>query len=179
DGGRRDRRRQSLASVLACYAAAAATVSSGRPAAAHDFRVPRLRQHLCDDRRRPGQFHYGVVDVHLPDVVRAIRLRAGCCVLLVDVADGVAGVPVLYRRDPPARGDLMAQVVGSKRKRQLEAVLVYAVLAVLVLAFVFPLIWVLGLSLKTRLQIFATPPLYLWWPTLENYADVVTRRSEE
>ena len=53
--------------------------------------------------------------------------------------------------------------------------LVYAVLAVLVLAFVFPLIWVLGLSLKTRLQIFATPPLYLWWPTLENYADVLTR----
>jgi ABC-type glycerol-3-phosphate transport system permease component len=40
---------------------------------------------------------------------------------------------------------------------------------------VFPLIWVLGLSLKTRLQIFATPPLYLWWPTLENYADVLTR----
>jgi multiple sugar transport system permease protein len=69
----------------------------------------------------------------------------------------------------------MAQVVGSNRKKRLEAVLVYAVLAVLVLAFVFPLIWVLGLSLKTRLQIFATPPLYLWWPTLENYVDVLTR----
>jgi multiple sugar transport system permease protein len=69
----------------------------------------------------------------------------------------------------------MAQVVGSYRKRSLEAILVYAVLAFLVLAFVFPLIWVLGLSLKTRLQIFATPPLYLWWPTFENYADVLTR----
>ena len=69
----------------------------------------------------------------------------------------------------------MAQVVGSNRKRWLEAILVYAVLAVLVLAFVFPLIWALGLSLKTRLQIFATPPLYLWWPTLANYADVLTR----
>ena len=63
----------------------------------------------------------------------------------------------------------------KRRKRRLEAALVYAVLTVLVLAFVFPLIWVLGLSLKTRLQIFATPPLYLWWPTLENYADVLTR----
>jgi len=69
----------------------------------------------------------------------------------------------------------MAQVVGSRRKRWLETVLVYAMLGILVLAFVFPLIWVLGLSLKTRLQIFATPPLYLWWPTLENYADVLTR----
>jgi ABC-type glycerol-3-phosphate transport system permease component len=69
----------------------------------------------------------------------------------------------------------MAQVVGSRRKRWLETALVYAVLGILALAFVFPLIWVLGLSLKTRLQIFATPPLYLWWPTLENYADVLTR----
>src|SRR5499427_10051052 len=49
----------------------------GRPAAAHDFRVPCLRQHLCDDRRRSCQFHYGVVDVHLPLVVRAVRFRAG------------------------------------------------------------------------------------------------------
>ena len=69
----------------------------------------------------------------------------------------------------------MAQVVGSRRKRWLETMLVYVVLGILALAFVFPLIWVLGLSLKTRLQIFATPPLYLWWPTLENYADVLTR----
>jgi len=36
-------------------------------------------------------------------------------------------------------------------------------------------VWVLGLSLKTRMQVFATPPLYLWWPTLENYAAVLTR----
>ena len=43
------------------------------------------------------------------------------------------------------------------------------------LAFLFPLVWVLGLSLKTRMQVFATPPLYLWWPTLENYVDVLTR----
>lgn len=69
----------------------------------------------------------------------------------------------------------MAQVVGSPRTRRLEAVLTYLVLAVLTFAFLFPLIWVLGLSLKTRLQVFANPPLYLWWPTLENYADVLTR----
>jgi ABC-type glycerol-3-phosphate transport system permease component len=69
----------------------------------------------------------------------------------------------------------MAQVVGSPRTRRLEAVLTYLVLTALTLAFLFPLIWVLGLSLKTRLQVFANPPLYLWWPTLENYADVLTR----
>ena len=39
--------------------------------------------------------------------------------------------------------------------------------------FLFPLLWVLGLSLKTRLQVFAMPPLFVWWPTLENYVGVL------
>jgi len=69
----------------------------------------------------------------------------------------------------------VAAVVGSRRTRRLEAAAVYLVLTALTLAFLFPLVWVLGLSLKTRLQVLATPPLYVWWPTLENYADVLTR----
>src|SRR6267142_5888593 len=69
----------------------------------------------------------------------------------------------------------MAVVFGSPRMRKLESALIYATLTVLVLAFLFPVIWVLGLSLKTRAQVFAAPPLYLWWPTFQNYADVLTR----
>jgi len=69
----------------------------------------------------------------------------------------------------------MAAVVGSPRARRLEAALIYGALTALALAFLFPLVWVLGLSLKTRMQVFATPPLYLWWPTMENYAAVLTR----
>lgn len=69
----------------------------------------------------------------------------------------------------------MAGVVGSRRVRRFEAMLIYVALTALVLVFMFPLVWVFGLSLKTRLQVFATPPLYLWWPTLENYAAVLTR----
>jgi multiple sugar transport system permease protein len=69
----------------------------------------------------------------------------------------------------------MAAVVGSRQARRLEAMLIYAGLTALTVMFLFPLVWVLGLSLKTRLQVFATPPLYLWWPTLENYADVLRR----
>lgn len=63
--------------------------------------------------------------------------------------------------------------VGSKRGKRLFAVSVYAALIALTVAFLFPLIWVLGLSLKTRLQVFATPPLFVWSPTLENYAAVL------
>jgi multiple sugar transport system permease protein len=69
----------------------------------------------------------------------------------------------------------MAAVVGSRRTRGLQAGLVYAALIILAAIFLFPLLWVLGLSLKTRLQVFAEPPLLVWWPTLENYADVLGR----
>jgi multiple sugar transport system permease protein len=84
-------------------------------------------------------------------------------------------VPLLYRDYPAAGGELMAAVVGSRRMRRLRAGLVYAALIGLTAIFLFPLLWVLGLSLKTRLQVFADPPLFIWWPTLENYLDVLSR----
>ena len=71
----------------------------------------------------------------------------------------------------------MAMVVGSRQRRRLEAGLVYAALITLAVMFLFPLLWVLGLSFKTRLQVFADPPLFIWWPTFENYLDVL-RRSD-
>ncbi|HYZ24145.1 MAG TPA: carbohydrate ABC transporter permease, partial [Rhodopila sp.] len=65
--------------------------------------------------------------------------------------------------------------VGSRTRRRAEALAVYAALTVLIVVFLFPLVWIIGLSLKTRLQVFASPPLFLWWPTLENYAAVFQR----
>src|ERR1700757_130631 len=84
-------------------------------------------------------------------------------------------LPVLYRDHPPAGRAVMAMVVGSRQRRRLRAGLVYAALIALAVLFLFPLLWVLGLSLKTRLQVFADPPLFVWWPTLENYIDVLGR----
>lgn len=69
----------------------------------------------------------------------------------------------------------MAIVLGSRRSTWLQRALVYATLSALVVVFLFPLLWIAGLSLKTRMQTFADPPLYLWWPTFENYADVLGR----
>lgn len=71
----------------------------------------------------------------------------------------------------------MAIVVGSKRAKKVEAALVYATLMLLTAIFLFPLLWILGLSLKTRAEIFASPPVYLWWPTFEHYVDVLGRAS--
>jgi ABC-type glycerol-3-phosphate transport system permease component len=65
--------------------------------------------------------------------------------------------------------------VGSRSRRRAAAFAVYASLIALTVVFLFPLVWVIGLSLKTRLQVFASPPLFVWWPTFENYAAVFSR----
>jgi len=65
--------------------------------------------------------------------------------------------------------------VGSRRNKLIYASGVYAALMALIVVFLFPLVWIAGLSLKTRLQVFATPPLFLWWPTIENYVAVLGR----
>jgi multiple sugar transport system permease protein len=65
--------------------------------------------------------------------------------------------------------------VGSRPRKLIFAGSVYAALIVLIVAFLFPLVWIIGLSLKTRLQVFAVPPLFFWWPTFENYIAVLER----
>jgi multiple sugar transport system permease protein len=69
----------------------------------------------------------------------------------------------------------MRSMVTGRRERLVMQVLVYACLLVLMAVFLFPLLWVLGISFKTRMQVFADPPLLLWWPTLENYAAVLLK----
>ena len=44
-------------------------------------------------------------------------------------------------------------VVGSRRSKLVFAGFVYSALIALTAAFLFPLLWVVGLSLKTRLQV--------------------------
>ncbi|TCZ64974.1 carbohydrate ABC transporter permease [Roseicella aquatilis] len=71
----------------------------------------------------------------------------------------------------------MAAVTGSRRARRIHAALAYLALSALVVFFLFPLLWILGLSLKTRAQTFADAPVWLWWPTFEHYADVLFRKD--
>ncbi len=68
------------------------------------------------------------------------------------------------------------QVSGlTPRQRLCGRIVAYAALVALLLVFLMPLLWVIGLSLKTRPQIFTNPPLLIWWPTFENYARVLTQ----
>lgn len=41
------------------------------------------------------------------------------------------------------------------------------------LAFMFPLVWVVLSSLKTRLEIFTLPPRWIFLPTFQNYRDIL------
>ncbi len=59
------------------------------------------------------------------------------------------------------------------KRRHLRAAFVYLALIALMAVFLFPALWVVGLSLKTRVQVFAPEPLFLWVPTLENYLAVL------
>jgi ABC-type glycerol-3-phosphate transport system permease component len=62
---------------------------------------------------------------------------------------------------------------GNRRRKLIVAVFAYTALLALLVVFLFPLLWILGLSFKTRLQTFASPPLFIWMPTLRNYAAVL------
>ena len=60
-----------------------------------------------------------------------------------------------------------------RRRKLIGAIFAYAALLALLVLFLFPLLWILGLSFKTRMQVFASPPLFLWTPTIDNYVAVL------
>ncbi|MDQ5828047.1 MAG: carbohydrate ABC transporter permease [Chloroflexota bacterium] len=68
---------------------------------------------------------------------------------------------------------------GSKARAERNTKLVlYLAYAVIIVFFLFPIFWVLSMSLKTVPQLFATPPV--WFPLdpqFENYAYVFTSTS--
>ena len=64
---------------------------------------------------------------------------------------------------------------GVRRRavgRAADGALFYGTLLGLLVFFLFPLVWMILSSLKTNLQATAYPPIWLFWPTLQNYADV-------
>lgn len=56
-----------------------------------------------------------------------------------------------------------------------DRALFYGTLLGLLAFFLFPLAWMILSSLKTNVQATAFPPIWLFWPTLQNYADVFSK----
>jgi multiple sugar transport system permease protein len=69
----------------------------------------------------------------------------------------------------------MARSARARRRNIIGKTLVYAGLCSLLVLFLMPLLWIVGISLKTREQIFTNPPVFFWVPTFENYVEVLTR----
>ena len=62
---------------------------------------------------------------------------------------------------------------SARLRRALPQVATYAGLLLLLVVFVCPILWIVGISFKTRIQTFTSPPLFVWRPTLDNYVGVL------
>jgi multiple sugar transport system permease protein len=58
---------------------------------------------------------------------------------------------------------------NHRRRRNLSTVLIYAQTLLLLALTLFPVLWLIQLSLKVESEAFRMPPQLIFWPTLENY----------
>lgn len=61
-----------------------------------------------------------------------------------------------------------------KQSRRLNTLVVGLLAWAVALLLFFPIFWMLLTSLKTEIDAFATPPQFIFTPTLENYLHIRT-----
>jgi len=59
--------------------------------------------------------------------------------------------------------------LGFSRKQGIPTVLIYGQTLLLLALTLFPVLWLIQLSLKVESEAFRMPPQLIFWPTLENY----------
>lgn len=59
-----------------------------------------------------------------------------------------------------------------KSKTNWFNVITYIVIALFLFFFIFPIFWVISTSLKTRVQTFSIPPVWIFKPTLQSYKTI-------
>ncbi len=62
---------------------------------------------------------------------------------------------------------------GEKKSAIRQTVFLIVAIAITVI-FMFPLLWVIVSSFKTRLEVFLLPPKWIFLPTAQNYRDIFT-----
>ena len=67
---------------------------------------------------------------------------------------------------------MTARTTGRARLGRIAA---YFVLAAATFSALFPLFWIFLMSIKKPVDIIATPPKFFFAPTLQNYANVLSR----
>jgi len=67
---------------------------------------------------------------------------------------------------------------GSLYRRLAEKKVAYYALTVLILfVFLFPFFWVIATSMKSKVESWSMPPVFLFRPTIHNYVRVLTERN--
>jgi len=63
---------------------------------------------------------------------------------------------------------------GWRKKMNWVNMVIYIVIALFLFFFLFPIFWVISTSLKTRVQTFSIPPVWIFKPTLRSYRAIFT-----
>lgn len=66
---------------------------------------------------------------------------------------------------------------STRRMAPWKVALLVLIVALVWLVFLFPLIWLVMMSFKTQLDMFAVPPLFIFQPTLEHYQETFSDRD--
>ncbi|MDI6871141.1 MAG: carbohydrate ABC transporter permease [Bacillota bacterium] len=66
---------------------------------------------------------------------------------------------------------------AAGRARLMRSIGYLLAIGLVSLVFLFPIYWMLATSLKSRVQTFTLPPVWLFKPTLEHYVQVITERQ--
>jgi multiple sugar transport system permease protein len=64
-------------------------------------------------------------------------------------------------------------MLSVQKGSNLKEILIYTIIIVFLLIFIFPVFWMMFSSIKPPGLVFATPPKWLFQPTLENYQSAI------
>jgi len=68
-----------------------------------------------------------------------------------------------------------SSLVYIKKRGLINRILSILVILLIFIIFVFPVIWMVAMSLKTKAQNIASPPLFIWEVTYNNYKLAITK----
>ncbi len=60
-------------------------------------------------------------------------------------------------------------MIASKLEKRISFTLIFCTILILVALLLFPVYWILTISLKTQVEAFKTPPSHIFIPTFDNY----------
>ena len=74
-------------------------------------------------------------------------------------------------------GTIATAQIRLRPGSRLRGVILVAIVVAIWVFYLFPLVWLVMMSLKSEIDMFAVPPLFLFSPTLEHYAQTLDNQG--